>query len=185
MMETNRLSLRRVIAWLPPLVLTVLGVALLVVAPSAWGKGDQVNLPAWMPTVATVLFGLPAVVIGLVFLREVVRRTRGDFTTGILSMLGALLAIAIAIALEVGLLSRVGSAGTYNSLKDSSGNVTTTPTAFMVFTVIGVMMMSLLVAGAAYIYRQAITPVVHRFDRRPGERDSIAEMLSHQPFGHT
>ncbi len=185
MMDTYRFSLRRFLALLPPLALTILGIAMLVAAPSAWGKGDQVDLPAWMPAASTVLFGLPAVVIGLLFLREVVRRTRGDFTAGILSMLGALLALAVAIALEVGLLMRVGNADTYNSLKDSSGNITTTPAAFMVFTVIGVMMMSLLVAGAAYIYRQAITPVLHLFDRSPDERDSIGEMLLHKPLGHT
>jgi hypothetical protein len=44
--------------------------------------------------------------------------------------------------------------------------------------------MSLFLAGAAYIYRQAITPVVHRFDRRPDERDIIGEMLHHGPIGH-
>ena len=95
MMDTYRFSLRRFLALLPPLVLTILGMALLVAAPSAWGKGDQVDLPAWMPAASTVLFGLPAVVIGLLFLREVVRRTRGDFTAGILSMLGALLALRL------------------------------------------------------------------------------------------
>jgi hypothetical protein len=137
-MQMNGLNLRRSLISLPPLVLTVLGVALLVAAPTAWGKGDQVNLPSWMPTVATVLFGLPALIVGLLFLREVVRRTRADFGVGILSMLGALLSIAVAVALEVGLLLRVSDAGTYNSLKDSSGNITTTPTAFMVYTVIGV-----------------------------------------------
>ena len=183
-MDTYSLTLRRFITWLPPLFMTILGVAVLAVAPSAWGKGDQVGLPAWMPTASTVLFGLPAVIIGLVFLREVVRRTREDFGFGILSMIGASLAIAAALALEVGLLLRVGNAGTYSSLRDSSGNITTTPAAFMVYTVFGVMIMSLLVAGAAYIYRQAITLEVHRFDRKPDERDIVGEMLNHGPAGH-
>jgi hypothetical protein len=157
---------------------------MLASAPFAWGKADAVDLPGWMPAASAVLFGLPAVVIGVLFLREVVRRTRGDFDVGLLSMLGALLALAAAIALEIGLVIRVGDASTYNSLKDSAGNITTTPAAFMVYTVIGVLIMSLLVAGAAYIYRQAITPIMHRFDRRPDERDSIGEMLRHGPLGH-
>jgi hypothetical protein len=183
-MAIHQLTLRRFLVRLPPVVLTILGLAMLASAPAAWGKGDSVDLPAWMPATSAVLFGLPAVIIGVLFLREVVRRTRADFGVGVISMLGALLALAVAIALEVALLMRVGDAGTYHSLRDASGNVTTTPAAFMVYTVIGVLIMSLLVAGAAYIYRQAITPEVHRFDRRPDERDNIGEMLRHGPLGH-
>lgn len=183
-MESNRFGLRRLLICLPAAALIGLGVVMLILAPSAWGKGDQVNLPAWMPTASTVFFGLPAVLIGLIFLRQLLRLTRGDFGVSALQLAGSMLAVVVGIALEIGLLSRVTSGSTYDSLRDSSGNVTTTPTAFMVYTIIGVLLMSLLVGGAAYIYCQAVTAISHRFDRTPDERDAIGEMLHHQPGSH-
>ncbi len=176
-------GLRRLAVCLPPLILTVLGIAMLAVAPAAWGKGDQVDLPGWMPTVSAVLFGVPALAIGLLFLREILLRTREDFAVSLLQMAGAMLAIAVAMALEFVLITRVASSGTYESLMNSDGTINTTPSAFMVWTVVGVLIMSLLVGMAAYIYRQAVTPISHRFDRGPGERDVMGEMLHHQPSG--
>jgi hypothetical protein len=180
MMMGGGLSLRRLLIRIPPLALTVLGVILLFLVPGAWGKGDQVGLPGWMPAVSTALFAVPAIIIGALFLRDVVRRTKGDFNVGFLQLIGTFL-VGAALALEVGLIMRVDKISTYNSLRDSSGNITTTPTAFMLYTVIGVALMAGAVVMSAYLYRQAITPEDHRYDRAPNEPDVMGEMLQHQP----
>jgi lysylphosphatidylglycerol synthetase-like protein (DUF2156 family) len=180
-MDVQGLSWRRALICLPPAVLTSLGVLMLIMAPATWGKGDHVDLPSWMPTLATVIFGVSALGTGGLFLRAVVRRTRGSFTVTFLLLAATLVAIAAAIAIEAGLLLRVTSSGTYDSLRNDDGSINTTPVAFMVFTVIGVLVMSAAVALAAFLYRQAITPENHRYERASDEPDVMYELLNRPP----
>jgi hypothetical protein len=169
----------RLLLLTPPTLLVISSIVMLVASPFAWGAATYVHIPAWMPTGAGVAFGAAGLVIGGWTLLGVLRRTRREFHAfGFQLIVGAFLMV-IATLLELGLASRITDSSTYSNFVDENGKILVTTTAFVVYTLFGIFVMSALTTMFGWMYVQAITDahVSGAALRRPGERDAIGEIL--------
>jgi hypothetical protein len=160
------------------MALLVAGVAMLIVAPFAWGKGDHAGLPAWMPSLAGVGFAAPAALLGFAVLREVVRRTRTGFSVLTPQLIIGAFAMAFAVFMVMALATRLADSSVYDSLLNQDGSPNTSPGGFLFICLFASAFVAGGVAFASYIYVQAISiELPSRFDRRAGDADPMGEML--------
>ena len=171
-------GLGRILLFLPPFALFAGGVMVLIASPLAWGAGSHVELPDWMTTAAGVSLAVPAVIIGALTSVSVWMRTRGDYeASGFVVFLPIFLFTAFSI-IEIALAFRLPDPATYDTLRDENGDITTSPTAFLVITITTVLSCTGGVGGAAYLYTRTIGRFgPAHFEKRMDELDVMGEMM--------
>jgi hypothetical protein len=173
---------RRALLLAPPAFLFGGSLVMLLAAPFAWGLGNEVGLPAWMPAASGIAFALPAAVIGGLCLRAVIARTREDFSAGVLQLAFALFLLVLAACAEVALALRISDPDTYEALRDEDGDVNTSPAGFFFITLFVTAFLGFWVGVGAYLYTQAITiEAGNRFRRDRDEPDAIDAMMRYRP----
>ena len=161
---------------MPAALLLLAGMTAAVASLFAWGKGEHAGLPDWMTTFSGLLFGLTAIVIGSLTLRDILRRTAVPFSFITLHIpLGIFIAL-VALA-EFVLSIRLTDADTYDSLIDSRGEPRGSPGYFLISNIFGTLIIGALVSAAAYVYTQALSREQSRFTKRSDERDALGELL--------
>ena len=168
---------RRLLVWLPFLALTASGILLVVVAPVAWGKGDVIGLQDWATTASALIAASAPLMVGAAYLKSLLNRTREDFEVSVLQLIGGLLVFAFAILLLVSMAFTVTDRGFFDSMRDSDGEPTMTTGTLIGSIVLGTFVLGGVLTAAGYAVRQAITPVLHRFDRPAGEPDAMGMIM--------
>lgn len=164
---------------MPPFLLTLAGGTAVIASPFAWGAGSHVELPDWMTTFFGLLFGATAIAIGFVTLRDVLRRTAVAFSTIQIHLPLGVVLVFVAVMLLI-LTTRIGDPNTYDSLRDSRGEITMSAPAFFITTVLGTAIIAAMASACAYVYSQALSREQSRFTKREGEQDVIGKMLEEQ-----
>jgi hypothetical protein len=141
----------------------------------AWGPDTE--LEPWVATATGLEPSLPVGLVALVCLRVVWRRTVGSFSVIPLQLAsGAVLLTAAAV---FGLTSRETALHEAGPGFPAPDNVA--DWGMLAVLVAASLAVVLLLAGICYIYAQAITPEGSaKWDRRPGERDAIGEIIRGQ-----
>ena len=167
----------RLILCLPALGLALSGILVVAIAPLAWGEGATIGLADWAPPLTAFLIGIPPFVIGILCLKSVLHRTSEDFEFSGLQFTGALILFMVVMTAEVGVAGAIADGAYYASLRDQEGDPTLTTLGVVIYSTLGALLLSSLLAAAAYVFGQAITVVTHRFDRRPDEPDAMKIMM--------
>jgi hypothetical protein len=160
-----------------PLLLGLSSLAAILVSPFAWGAGDDVGLPSWMPTASALVFGVPGLLIADRYVRVVRRRTAGDFGVAPLLLTYGVLAMLVAIAAEVVIAAGAADPATYESLKGDTPSDDVSPAAFLVVTAAVSLFLDALLLAALSGYASAITRQSGRYARGPDEPDGVGELL--------
>jgi hypothetical protein len=172
---------RWVLRGLPALLIAV-SLIELGAAALAWGAASHAGIPDAYPTIAGIAFGLPALVVGVLVLRDVVRKTTEPFSVFHLQLAAGFAALIIAIVLEAALASRIADPSTYNTLVDADGTPNTSPSGFLFIALFTTVFFGGFVVIVSYLYSQSINPQPRTpFDRMEGERDGVGEMLAGKP----
>jgi hypothetical protein len=162
---------------MPAALLLLAGITAAVASLFAWGKGEHAALPDWMTTFSGLLFGLTAIVIGYLALRDILRRTAVPFSFITLHIpLGIFIAL-VALA-EFVLSIRLTDTNTYDSLIDSRGEPRGSPGYFLISNIFGTLVIGALVSAAAYVYAQALSREQSRFTKRADEQDAVGKILN-------
>lgn len=162
-----------------PLLLGLSSLAAIIVAPFAWGAGDEAGLAAWMPPATALAFGLPGLLIAERCVRRIRIRAASGFSLTPLLLFYGLLAMPVAILVLVVLTAGVTDAETFDRLRGTSNSPELSPAAYIgaMFAVAG--LLNALLAAATANYVGAISedgPGSH--DRIEGEVDGVGELLS-------
>ena len=176
-METKSAS--RLILLAPPALLVGSALVMAIVSPFAWGAASDYKIPAWMTTRAGVAFALAGLAIGLLAFKSVLYRTRREYKAFGFHLIAGIALMLLSTAAELCLAARIANSSTYSGFVDDQGKVLVSSSAFVVFTVFGIVLMSFLTGGFAYIYCQAIsdTHLSGAALRRPDEPDAMGEIL--------
>ena len=174
--------LRRVLLLIPPGMLLLSGIAMTVAIPFAWGKGTHVGLEPWMTGFSGVAFAIPALWFGGKTVQQVLRRTSGsdDFSVFSLQLLMGIMFFGLLAVTELVLAFRITDPRTFDTLLNDEGEIATTPTAFILITLIGTFFACSWLSVAAFLYTQGITPGSARFARGLDEPDPMDELLRGQ-----
>jgi hypothetical protein len=146
-----------------------------VVIVLAWDPDTE--LEPWVATATGLEPSLPVVLVALVCLRVVGRRTAGRFSLLLLQLAsGAMLLLAAAVFILLSGDAALHEAGPgFPALDDAAdwGMLAVMVTASLAVV--------LLLAVISYLYAQAITPEGSvKWDKRPGERDAMGEIIGGQ-----
>jgi hypothetical protein len=176
------LFLRRVLLLIPPGALLFSGIAMTAAIPFAWGKGTHVGLEPWMTGFSGVAFAAPALWFGGKTVQQILRRTGGgeDFTVFSLQLLMGIMFFSLLAITELVLVFRITDPRTFDTLLNDEGEIATTPTAFLMITLIGTFFACSWLSVAAFLYTQGITPASARFARRLDEPDPMDDLLRGQ-----
>ncbi len=162
-----------------PFSLGLTSLATIIIAPFAWGAGDDAGLSAWMPPASALVFGLPGFFIADRCFKQVRTKTAAAFglTPGLLVF--GVFVMPIAIATEAIVAVSVTDADTYDRLKGGTSGTEISAASFLAVSFgVSLLINSMLAAGAA-TYTSAIRDESpSRYDRQPGEVDGIGELLS-------
>jgi hypothetical protein len=169
--------LGRLVLMLPPLALFLSAVALLGLSPAAWGAGEHVGLPAWMTTVGGLGVAAPGVAIGTVCLVRIWASTGEPFYASMLQLSFGLIMFLVSAAAELALALRISDSATYDSLRDTRGNVSVSPSGFLAITFIVGWFFGAWTAVAGYLYSAGIMHDLQRFEHGFDEPDPIGDML--------
>jgi hypothetical protein len=171
----------RLAVLLPPVALLVAGLAMLAVAPFAWGAAETIDFDDPVPTVIALIYAIPAILIGGFSSRAVVAVTRNEFNISWFIQPFGAGAYFLATVLEVALCFRVADSATYAHLRNASGDVTATQAGLLATSAAPAILLAGLVTVFAYAYCQSLTPVgTRRFDRQPDEPDMIEALMEAQ-----
>lgn len=161
-----------------PIVLAFSSLVVILIAPFAWGAGDEAGLAAWMPTATALAFGVPGLYIAARYIWEVGRRTFGNFGLAPALLVYGLLVLPVTIATHVIIGSSVADSTTYQDLQGGSPTDDLSPAAFMVVSVGVALVLNVLLVIASASYVSAISEQgTTRYDRKPGESDGVGELL--------
>ncbi len=167
-----------------PLGLAFASLAVILVAPFAWGAGDEAGLAAWIPTVTALAFGLPGLYLATHYVREVGRKTVGDFGLAPALLIYGLLVMPVMIATELIIAAGVADPATYEGLQSGPSADDLSPAAFLVVSVGVSLVLNVLLLVASASYLSAISEQgTTRYDRKPGESDGVGELLERHKYG--
>lgn len=167
----------RVLMAAMPVVLIVASFTLLTLSPTVWASEESRVEPPWLPVLSAAIMGLVGGVVGLYALREVLRRTLGDFEVFGLQVYFGVLAFPVGALIQFNYIPVLNfiMQTTENDPLDQSG---TGILAFSLLTLGGCFLLGIVWCGA-YVFAQAITN--HRpnmlSQRGPNEIDGIGELL--------
>ena len=167
----------RLLVCLPFLALLATGLLLIAVSPLAWGEGSIIGLDDWAPSAAALLVSTAPLLVGGVYLKSVLNRTSDDFEASKLQVIGSLIVSTAAMFFLIGVAFTLPDEGFYDSQRDRNGEPTLTSSGLVVQAFVGAMVFSAILAASGYIYRQAITPVLHRYDRPEHEPDVMGRII--------
>ena len=163
---------------LPPLALVFASIALVAAAPLAWGAGEIIDIPDWMPPLVGVIIALGGLLVGLTALRKTGRETHGDFEVfGLQIAFGVIMFIA-GSAMMIALVFKLPDTDTYAQMITDDGTHITA-TGFFVMSVITAAANIGVVWVGAYLYSHAFANMEpNRISQRlPGEVDGVGELL--------
>ena len=176
-MPTNERGRRRLLVCLPFIALVAAGALLVIVAPFAWGKGDVIGLPDWSPTATALIISIGPLTVGVVYLKSVLNRTSEDFETSLLQLIGGLIIFTVAITTLTGVAFTITDYDFYDSMRDRDDEPTLTTRGLIGQAIVGTIVLSAILAAGGYVIRQAITPILHRFDRPADEPDAMGMIM--------
>ena len=168
---------RRLLVFTPFLALMASGVFLCAMAPLAWDKGQVIGLSDWSPTATALIISLAPLIVGGIYLKSIFNRTSDDFETSVLQLIGGLIIFAAAITTAVGVGFTLIDREFYDSMRDDNGAPTLTTRGLVGQAIVGAIIMGGILAIGGYATRQAITPILHRFDRPSDEPDAMGMIM--------
>lgn len=151
-MAQQQIGLRCFLLLLPVLLLAG-SVVLLVASPSAWGAGDVIGLPSWMPPAFGLGMALGGTAISVFAIRVVLERTRGEYEVFPLQLVFGSLMFVAGGAMQVGIASQIGQPAAYDSR--FGGTMPLDVFAFITMVTPGLVLA--MVWAAAYTYVHALT----------------------------
>jgi hypothetical protein len=142
----------------------------------AWDP--DTDLEPWVGTATGLEPSLPVGLVALLCLRVVWRRTAGSFSVIPLQLAsGAVLLTAAAVFALASRETALHEAGPGFRAPDNVADW-----GMLAVLVAASLAVVLLLAGICYLYAQSITPESSvKWDRRPGERDAMGEIIRGQP----
>ena len=163
----------------PPALLVASALLMAVVSPFAWGAASGYEIPNWMTTASGLAFAAAGALIGGLSLRSVLSRTRHEFRAFGFHLIAGTALTLFATVSELYLAARITLESTYTTLRDEQGRIVITPTEFGLYTVFGIVVISLIIWAGAYLYCQAIsdTHLSGAAVRPVDEPDAIGEIL--------
>jgi len=149
---------------LPYVVATVLGVLLAANSFLAWNAAASVNYPAWVPTVAGLMFAGPILLLAPILAFGTWTRTRSAFRINVIPVLVWFALLCACIALAVAYLLTIGNAssyeGTFNTVTQSYEPLFNLFTFLQVSALLAVFETgALLLVPAKFLYWPAIQTV--------------------------
>ncbi len=167
----------RLVVLVPPALLLVGAAALLVASPFAWGAGEHVGMPAWMPTFSGLVTSVPSLVNGASAFRGAWNRSRGRFAVSILQRTLPALALVVIALTEMTFASRIGASDTYDSVRDASGEITIGPALSLLAMLLGALFLNVFAAAGGYYLVESMTNESSRFAKQASEPDAMGEIL--------
>ncbi len=161
----------------PPLVSAMAAMALVVASLAAYGAGDAVDYPGWMPTLGGLITALPIMVLSLLAFAEMRRATGEDYNANLVrAALGGsvyLLAGALMVAYVATIGNEDSYKGEFNTTTGRYDPLFTGP--FFIFA--SVALTALICIGMELAKRQLYLPAIdHQIDEVEG-LDPLGEVM--------
>jgi hypothetical protein len=172
-------QVERSLLLIPPLALVSGSLTLLAASLLSWGAASEIGARDWMPPVAGLIVAAGGLLLGGYELREVLKRTQGDFSLFPLQLVAGSLLLVLGAGMQIAIAVDIGDPSTYEHLKEPDGTVRTSPTVYFIGSTVLSAFTLVYVWTAAYVYGMAITnQKPNRIsERKPGEVDAIGELI--------
>jgi hypothetical protein len=175
----QRRPIARRLLLLPPAFLVAAACVLVGVAPYAWGAGEVIDLPAWMPTAIGLLVASGGLLVGGYSLRKTLRETHGDFEVFGLQTVAGIIMFMSGGLMMLSVASELPDTANYRSMIDDDDEVGISPLGFFVVSLALAAFNIAWVWVGAYLYGHAFSnQEPNRISRRtPGEVDGVGALL--------
>jgi hypothetical protein len=169
----------RAMLLIPPLALVIGALTLLGASLLSWGAASEIGARDWMPPAAGLIVAVGGLLLGGYELREVLKRTQGDFNLFPLQLVAGSLLLVLGAGMQIAIAIEIGDPGTYEHLKEPDGSIRTSPTLYFIGSTLLSLFTLFYIWTAAYVYGMAITnQKPNRIsERKPGEVDAIGELI--------
>ena len=160
-----------------PVLLIIAAVVLAVMSPGASGAASKARQQDWAPVVVGLMIAAAVGVVGVLFLRDVIRRTAGSYTVQSTVVSVSSLFIVIVVLLTLDLATRIDHPSTFNWLINGNTGRTPHTGAFVGLMFVATLTAMWVLSMITATYARAIKPdSQHRID-------AMAELIRERSGG--